>query len=110
MSFALDQSRLIANEPVEGDVSITSLDIVETDGAFEFTVNINKIDVGDGAVEENLKKLFKIEGTATLGSDENFSSENVEIKLAEPVNGNVKFKILPKNSPDSFFIRVTLLK
>ncbi len=110
MSFALDQSRLIANEPVEGDVSIASLDLVETDGAFEFTVNINQIDVGDGAVEENLKKLFKIEGTATLGSDENFSSENVEIKLAEPVNGNVKFKILPKDSPDSFFIRATLLK
>ena len=110
MSFALDQSKLIANEPVEGDVSIASLDIVDSDGAFEFTVNIDKIDVGDRASEENLKKLFKIEGATTLGNDANFSSENVEIKLAEPVNGDVKFKILPKDSPDSFFIRATLLK
>ena len=110
MSFALDQSRLIANEPVEGDVAIASLDIVDSDGAFEFTVNIDKIDVGDGAVEENLKKLFRIEGATSLGNDANFSSENVEIELAEPVNGDVKFKILPKDSPDSFFIRAKLLK
>ena len=110
MSFALDQSRLIANEPVEGDVAIASLDAVAADGAFEFTINIDKINVGDGAVEENLKKLFKIEVATSLGNDANFSSENVEIELAEPVNGNVKFKILPKDSPDSFFIRATLLK
>ena len=110
MSFALDQSKLIANEPVEGDVSIASLDTVDSNGAFEFTVNIDKIDVGDGAVEENLKKLFKIEGATSLGNDANFSSENVEIELAEPVNGDVKFKILPKDSPDSFFIRAKLLK
>ncbi|MBO7298701.1 MAG: leucine-rich repeat domain-containing protein, partial [Kiritimatiellae bacterium] len=110
MSFALDQSKLIANEPVEGDVAIASLDTVAADGLFEFTVNIDKIDVGDGAVEENLKKLFKIEGATSLGNDANFSSENVEIELAEPVNGDVKFKILPKDSPDSFFIRAKLLK
>ena len=110
MSFALDQSKLIANEPVEGDVAIASLDAVAADGSFEFTVNIDKIDVGDGAVEENLKKLFKIEGATSLGNDANFSSENVEIELAEPVNGDVKFKILPKDSPDSFFIRAKLLK
>ena len=110
MSFALDQSKLIANEPVEGDVAIASLDAVAADGSFEFTVNIDKIDVGDGASEENLKKLFKIEGATSLGNDANFSSENVEIELAEPVNGDVKFKILPKDSPDSFFIRAILLK
>ena len=110
MSFALDQSKLIANEPVEGDVAIASLDAVAADGSFEFTVNIDKIDVGDGAVEENLKKLFRIEGATSLGNDANFSSENVEIELAEPVNGDVKFKILPKDLPDSFFIRAKLLK
>ena len=110
MSFALDQSRLIANEPVEGDVAIASLDAVAADGSFEFSVNINQIDVGDGAVEENLKKLFRIEGATALGNDANFSSENVEIELAEPINGDVKFKILPKDSPDSFFIRAKLLK
>ena len=110
MSFALDQSKLIANEPVEGDVAIASLDAVAADGSFEFTVNIDKIDVGDGAVEENLKKLFRIEGATSLGNDANFSSENVDIELAEPVNGDVKFKIIPKDSPNSFFIRATLLK
>ena len=110
MSFAFDQSKLIANEPVEGDVAIASLDAVAADGSFEFSVNINQIDVGDGAVEENLKKLFKIEGATALGNEANFSSENVEIELAGPVNGDVKFKILPKDSPDSFFIRAKLLK
>ena len=110
ISFALDQPRLIANEPVEGDVSIASLYKVAADGSFEFTVNIDNIDVGDGAVEENLKKLFRIEGATSLGNDANFSSENVDIELAEPVEGDVKFKILPKDSPDSFFIRATLLK
>ena len=51
------------------------------DGAFEFTVKLKDIAVGDGALEENLKKVFDIEGSETLSSGE-FSSAAVQINAA----------------------------
>ena len=81
------------------------------DGAFEFTVKLKDIAVGDGASEENLKKVFDIEGSETLSSGE-FSSAAVQINAAQADNGNVKFTVTPKietgDKPDSFFFKIKM--
>ena len=110
LSFALGSSTLIADEPVDGEVAIDSIGTISSDGTMAFTVSIEDIAVGDGALEENLKKVFNIEGTTSIGDSSSFSSDNVEIHLAEPVDGKVKFTVSPKGSPNTFFIRSKLIK
>lgn len=107
LSFALDSSFLIANEPVDGDVVIDSFEKGSSDGIFEFTVSIDDIDVGGGAIEENIKKIFEIEGTANLSSA--FSSASVELSAASPENGKVKFTVAPVDkTAKSFFFKAKM--
>ena len=113
LSYALDTDSLIAAAPTEGDVVIDTFEGSATDGAFEFTVKIDGITVGDNALEVNLKKVFDIEGVEKIGSGGvGFSSDNVEFNAAAPENGNVKFIVTPKmengEKPDSFFFRVKM--
>ena len=110
LSFALGSSTLIADEPVDGEVTIDSIGTISSDGTMAFTVSIEDIAVGNGALEENPKKVFNIEGTTSIGDSSSFSSDNVEIHLAEPVDGKVKFTVSPKGSPNTFFIRSKLIK
>ena len=84
-----------------------------TEGAFEFTVKIDGIEVGDNALGANLKKVFGIEGAETLANGgAGFSTDNVEVNTATPESGNVKFSVTPKmgdgEKPDSFFFRVKM--
>ena len=113
LSYALNTAALIAAEPKEGDVVIDIFESSATDGAFEFIVKIDGIEVGDNALEANIKKVFDIEGVEKIGSGGvGFSSDNVEFNAAAPVNGNVKFTVTPKmekdQMPDSFFFRVKM--
>ena len=120
LSFALDTDALITAAPKEGDVVIDTFEGSATDGAFEFTVKLDGIEVGENALEVNLKKVFDIEGAVTLASDgAGFSSDNVEVNAAAPENGNVKFTVTPKmengelgtgngEKPNSFFFRVKM--
>jgi hypothetical protein len=113
LSFALDTDALITAAPKEGDVVIDAFESAATDGAFEFTVKIDGIAVGDNALEANLKKVFDVEGAENLASDgAGFSSDNVEVNAAAPENGNVMFTVTPKagngEKPDSFFFRVKM--
>lgn len=67
------------------------------DGVLKFTAKIDGIAVGDNALEANLQKVFDVEGAETLASGgAGFSSDNVEVNVATPVNGNVKFTVTPK--------------
>ncbi len=115
LSYALDVDSLIATAPKEGDVVIDTFESAANAGAFEFTVKLDGIEVGENALEVNLKKVFDIEGTETLASDgAGFSSDNVEVNAVAPENGNVKFIVTPKGGgegtrlPTSFFFRVKM--
>ena len=113
LSYALNTDKLIIAAPKEGDVVIDTFEIAATEGAFEFTVKIDGIAVGDSALEANLKKVFDVEGAETLASGgAGFSSDNVEVNVVAPENGNVKFTVTPKmgngEKPDSFFFRVKM--
>lgn len=113
LSYALDTDALIAAAPKEGDVVIDTFEIAATEGAFEFTVKIDGITVGENALGANLRKVFGIEGAETLASGgAGFSAADVEVNTATPENGNVKFTVTPKmengEKPDSFFFRVKM--
>ena len=111
LSYALDAAGLIAVAPKEGDLKIDSFESSSTDGAFEFTVKLKDIAVGYGALEDNLKKVFDIEGREKLSSGE-FSSNAVQINAAQVDNGNVKFTVTPKvekdEKPTSFFFKAKM--
>ena len=113
LSYALNMDALIIAAPKEGDVIINAFESAATEGAFEFTVKIDGIEVGDSALESNLKKVFDIEGAETLAiGGAGFSFDNVEVNVVAPENGNVKFTVTPKmgnwEKPDSFFFRVKM--
>lgn len=116
LSYVFNTENLIAAAPKEGDVVIDTFENAATDGAFEFTVNMKDIAVGDGALEANIRKVFDIEGATELRSDGTsdggFSSDNVEVSAAVPANGHVKFTVTPKmegrEKPNSFFFRVKM--
>ena len=111
LSYALDTAGLIVAEPKEGDVKIETFESSSTDGAFEFTVKLKDIAVGDGAIEANLRKVFDVQGRETLSSGK-FSSNAVQIDAAQADNSNVKFTVSPKiensNKPNSFFFKVKM--
>jgi hypothetical protein len=85
LSYALDTDTLIAANLKEGDVVIDTFESTATEGAFEFTVKVDGIKVGDDALEANIRKVFGIEGAAELSSDgtlnSGFSSNNVEVNI-----------------------------
>lgn len=113
LSYALNTDKLIIAAPKEGDIVIDTFEIAATEGAFEFTVKIDGIEVGDNALGANLRKVFDIEGTETLANGgAGFSTDNVEVNTATPESGNVKFSVTPKmgngEKPDSFFFRVRM--
>ena len=60
LSYALNTATLIAAAPKDGDVVIDTIESAATDGAFEFTVKIDGIEVGDNALEANLKKFLTL--------------------------------------------------
>ena len=103
ISFALDTAGLIADAPKEGALTIDSF-ATATDGAFDFTVKIDGIAVGENALEANIRKVFDVEGAADLGNG-TFSDSAVEINAATPEDGKAKFTVTPKgeNTPQFFF-------
>lgn len=122
LSYALNTAALIIDAPKEGDVIINVFESAVTEGAFEFTVKIDGIAVGDNALGANLRKVFEVEGAETLvNGGAGFSTDNVEVNTATPENGNVKFTVTPNKGngelgmgngnwekPDSFFFRVKM--
>lgn len=113
LSYALNTAALIIDAPKEGDVIINVFESAVTEGAFEFTVKIDGITVGENALGANLRKVFEVEGAETLANGgAGFSTDNVEVNTATPESGNVKFSVTPKmwngEKPDSFFFRVKM--
>ena len=86
ISYALDCNMLIAAEPKKGDVVIDAIESVATDGSFAFTVKVKDVSIGANALEANIRKFFGIEGVEDLSAGD-FSSNSVEIKVTEVVDG-----------------------
>ena len=113
LSYALNTAALIIDAPKEGDVIINAFESAVTEGAFEFTVKIDGITVGENALGANLRKVFEVEGAETLANGgAGFSTDNVEVNTATPESGNVKFSVTPKKGngekPNSFFFRAKM--
>ena len=116
LSYALDTARMIAEEPKEGDLRIEGFGNGAADGKFELAASVEGVSVGDGATDANLRKVFEVEGTSAIvhlnGTENGFYADNVELSVAEPSGGKVKFTVTPKveggKTPDSFFFKVKM--
>ena len=110
LSFALGTESLIAKTPTEGDIKIENFNPSDTSGKYDFEVSIEDVTIGDGATEENIKKVLGIEGSTALGNDTKpFSADNVCLTLAQPKNGKVKFTVSPADSTaKQFFMKVKM--
>ena len=116
ISYALNCKSLIAAEPKEGDLAIDSFGNAAADGKFELVASVDGISVGNGATDANLRKVFDIEGTSAImranRAEGGFSADNVEVTVAEPSGGKVKFTVTPKveggKTPDRFFFKVKM--
>lgn len=112
LSYALDSVALISAAPEEGDLAIESLDPAGDAGRVDFTLKVKDVSVGPDALEENIRKVFGVEGATSL-EDKTFSGENVEVKVAQPEAGKVRFTVIPKEDaagepPARFFFKVKM--
>jgi len=110
LSYALGQDSLLETAPTDDDVSVESFEPTAEAGKFDFTVSIKNIEIGIDALKENLKKVFELEGAATL-EDAAFSSDKVDIEFGTPADGKVKFTAGPnaKNADEkTFFMKVKM--
>jgi len=106
LSFALASETLIESAPTNGQMKVESFAPAAEAGKFDFTVGIEDIAVGANATEENLKRVFELEGGATL---DDLSSKNVDIAFGAPVDGKVKFTAGPKEANmTNFFMKVKM--
>ena len=111
LSYALDCDALITAAPEAGDLTVEAFLPLVMEGAFAFTVKLQDITIGENALEENLKKVFSIEGANHL-TQEGFAA--VEIDVAKSESGTVKLSLSPKaengEMPKQFFFRVKLIE
>jgi len=110
MSYALGQGALLDAAPTDEDLKVETFEPkAGTTGKFDFTVSVKDVEVGPKAAKENLKKVFGLEGAATLDGAA-FSSENVAVEFGTPKGGKVKFTAGPKDaSSGAFFMKVKML-
>ncbi len=106
VSFATDSAALLAKMPTDDDLKVEEFKPSATAGSFDFTVSVKDVTIGDKASEDNLKKLFGLEGAESLDSAA-FSSENVSLDFKEPQDGKLKFTATPAvDNAKSFFMKV----
>ena len=110
MSFAVDSAALLEKVPTDEDLTIEEFKPTAAAGAFEFTVSVKDVTIGSDAAAENLKTIFGLEGTPSLGSAA-FDPKNVTIEFDEPKDGKLKFMAKPNTGdsqalPASFFMKM----
>lgn len=90
VSFATDNAGLLTKMPTDEDLKVEEFKPSATAGSFDFTVSVKDVTIGDKASEDNLKKLFGLEGAESLDFSA-FSSEKVSLDFKEPQDGKLKF-------------------
>lgn len=113
LSYALNTTNLVET-PLEGDMSVASISPAAEDGVFKLSIAVKDIDIGAGNVsdeqmQENLAKVFGIEGSTSLDSN-SFSRDNVVYTLGAPADGKVTVEARPAvASPTGcFFMRAKM--
>jgi hypothetical protein len=113
LSYALNTTTLVET-PLEGDMSVASISPAAEDGVFKLSIAVKDIDIGAGNVsdermQENLAKVFGIEGSTSLDSN-SFSRDNVVYTLGAPADGKVTVEARPAvASPTGcFFMRAKM--
>ena len=113
LSYALNTTNLVET-PLEGDMSVTSISPAAEDGVFKLSIAVKDVDIGAGNVsgermQENLAKVFGIEGSTSLDSN-SFSRDNVVYTLGAPADGKVTVEARPAvASPTGcFFMRAKM--
>ena len=119
LSYALGADALIGKEITSNDVHVAGFGVVNDGSAlgathpasFAFEVAIDGVNIGGGSVaeavlKENLKKVLRVEGAATL-SPGAFSSDNISIVFDAPANGKARFTVTPPaDAGNAYFMRV----
>ena len=106
VSFATDSAALLAKMPTDDDLKVEEFKPSAMAGAFDFTVSVKDVTIGDKASEDNLKKLFGLGGAESLDPAA-FSSEKVALDFKEPEDGKLKFTATPAvDNAKSFFMKV----
>lgn len=103
-AYALNLDALPDQAPES--ITIDSIDESEN-GAWNLSVSIADLKVGDDADPTDLEMLFSVEGTTDL-SEGAFNSDNVKTTFGIPQNGRIKVSIEPKDISSQFFIRVRM--
>ena len=105
VSFATDSEVLLAKMPTDDDLKVEEFKPSATAGSFDFTVSVEGVTIGDKASEDNLKKLFGLEGTESLDPAA-FSSAKVALEFKEPQGGKLKFTATSAvDNAKSFFMK-----
>ena len=105
LSYALDAPALMAKpEPLTSeDVVIESIaPSSAADGAFDLTVSIGGVVIGEGA---RLAEALGVEGATEL-DESAFSSGGLTVSFDRAADGKAKATVTPDGAPASFFLRV----
>ena len=106
VSFATDSAALLAKMPTDDDLKVEEFKPSATAGSFDFTVSVKGVTIGDKASEDNLKKLFGLEGAESLDPAA-FSSAKVALEFKEPQGGKLKFTATSAvDNAKTFFMKV----
>jgi hypothetical protein len=111
LSYALNTTNLVAI-PADGDLKVESIAPAQ-DGKFTLELSVKDIDIGagnvdDATMQENLAKVFGIEGATSL-DDSAFSTGNVMYTFGTPVDGKVAVEAKSAIDTDGrFFMRAKM--
>ena len=115
LSYALNTTNLVAT-PVEGDLKVESLVPSASEaGSFKLELSLKDVDIGAGnaspeQVQENLSRIFGLEGATSL-EDGAFSKNNVVYSFGAPVGGKVTVEARPAvTGGGSFFFRAKMAR
>ena len=111
LSYALNTTNLVAT-PADGDLKVESIAPAQ-DGKFTLELSVKDIDIGagnvdDATMQENLARVFGIEGATSL-DDSAFSTGNVMYTFGTPVDGKVTVEAKSAIDTDGrFFMRAKM--
>ena len=108
MSYALNQGDLLSGMLMDEDLKVEGFKPVPNDARFEFIVDVNDIAIGPEALSANLKTVFGVEGSTTLGAN-SFSEDAVDIEFVKSEDGKLRFTAGPKEQDSkAFFMKMKI--
>jgi len=104
LSYALNSDVLLPKMPNGADLHVVSS--TAGNGSIRLAVSIDGVTIGSNATEQNLKKVFSVQGSSSLDPS-TFSSDNVTVAFGTPKGGKVVITVRPaQENLSSFFTKV----